>query len=85
LAICDFCGEFRAGACRLGLNTPKRMACRSFEPHVAGFCADRGDFVSAAQIVGMATHFEMKGAELRKVKAMAALEEKERAAAARAG
>jgi hypothetical protein len=82
VSICDFCDQYAAGDCRLGLNTPKRMSCRSFDPQVGGFCSDPADFVSATQIVGMALHFEMKGTELRKVKRMAAQHERDREAAA---
>jgi hypothetical protein len=83
LVICDFCDQMRAGECHLGLVAPKRMSCRSFDPQVASFCADPADFVSATQVVGMAIHFEIKGAELKKVKLMAAQEEEDRATAKR--
>lgn len=80
LRICDFCDQMRGGACRLGLDVPKRMSCREFDPQVEGFCADPADFVSAKQIVGMAVHFDMKGSELKKVKLMAARVEQDRTA-----
>ena len=74
MSICDFCAEFqKEGGCRLGLKLPTRMSCREFGPTLNGFCSDPNDFVDPRQIVGMATYFGMKGAELKKVKAMAAL------------
>jgi hypothetical protein len=73
LKVCDFCTHYRQdGSCRLGLNIPKAMGCRAFEPSFESFCSDPKDFVSAAQIVQMATFFGMKGSELKKVNLMAA-------------
>jgi hypothetical protein len=73
LKVCDFCTQYRRdGSCQLGLKIPKAMGCRAFEPSLESFCSDPKDFVSAAQIVQMATFFGMKGSELKKVNLMAA-------------
>jgi len=64
----------QSGECGLGLNIPKGMGCREFEPGIANFCSNPSDFVNPGQIVQMATFFGIKGAELKKVKAMAARE-----------
>ena len=63
------------GKCGLGLNIPKGMGCREFEPGMEKFCSDPKDFVSPRQIIEMATHFGIKGAELKKIKRMTAREE----------
>jgi hypothetical protein len=55
------------------LNLPKTMRCREFAPGVEKFCADPADFVGPHQIVEMAKFFGLTGAELKKVKAVAAL------------
>ena len=74
MSICDFCSEFETGGqCKLGLKLPKRMSCREFVPTLDKFCANPTDFVDPRQLVQMATYFGMKGPELRKVQAMAAL------------
>jgi hypothetical protein len=54
------------------------MSCHEFGPTLEKFCADAKDFVSERQIMGMATFFGMKGAELKKVKLMASREESAR-------
>ena len=75
MRICEFCIRFLPnGECALGLNIPKGMGCRDFEPGIEKFCSNPSDFVNAAQIVQMATYFGIKGAELKKVKSMAARE-----------
>jgi hypothetical protein len=79
LIVCDFCRQYQQdGRCRLGLNIPKAMGCREFDPSMERFCADPKDFVSPAQIVQMATFFGIKGRELRKVSLMVAREESAR-------
>ncbi|HEY5884056.1 MAG TPA: hypothetical protein VIT88_05180 [Pyrinomonadaceae bacterium] len=57
---------------------PKRMSCRAFEPAMDQFCSNPADFVDPKQIVQMASYFGMKGAELKKVQAMAALAQSNR-------
>ena len=80
MSICEFCLEFEAGEkCRLGLKVPKRMSCREFGPTLDKFCANPADFVDPRQLVQMASYFGMKGAELKKVQAMAALAQLNRA------
>lgn len=75
MVICELCiRQERDGGCDLGLNVPKRMACREFVPGIERFCADSNDFVSPSQIVEMATYFGVAKAELKKVKIMAAQE-----------
>jgi hypothetical protein len=82
MTICEFCIHYRAeGACGLGLNLPKRMGCRDFEPGLDKFCGNPNDFVSANQLVQMAAYFGIRGMEMKKVKLMAAQEEKIRASA----
>lgn len=77
MLICEFCLHYRQdGKCELGLNTPKTMSCREFSPSLAGFCSNPNDFVSSRQITTMAAFFGLKGTELKKVKLMAAREEK---------
>ena len=72
MIICEFCLQFsKSGECGLGLNRPRGMSCREFDPGVEKFCADPNDFVSAGQIIQMATFFGMKGTELKKVKLIA--------------
>ena len=79
MIVCDFCKYFRQdGTCYLGLKIPKAMSCREFRPELEKFCSDPKDFVDHAQIVQMATYFGMKGSELKKVKLMAAQEERAR-------
>jgi hypothetical protein len=79
MIVCDFCSLYRQdGKCELGLRIPKGMGCHSFGPVLANFCADPKDFVNPNQIIQMAAFFGMKGAELKKVKLMAAREESSR-------
>jgi len=77
MIICEFClqhlGDDR---CRLGLNTPKHMSCRDFDPGIEKFCSTPSDFVNSGQLIQMATYFGIKGKELKKVKLMAAEEER---------
>lgn len=80
MIICEFCLQYREdGRCTLGLNIPKRMSCREFDPSIDKFCADPSDFVSAGQIIQMATFFGVKGGEMKKIKLVASQEEKTRA------
>ncbi len=67
------------GQCALGLNIPKGMGCREFVPGIEKFCSDPSDFVSVSQIIQMATFFGIRGGEMKKVKLVAAYEEKSRA------
>lgn len=79
MIVCDFCTQYQQdGRCRLGLNIPKAMGCREFDPSMERFCSDPKDFVSPAQIVQMATFFGIKGRELKKVNLMVAREESAR-------
>ena len=76
MAICEFCSQFTdQGKCYLGLNLPKSMSCSMFEPGIEEFCSKPGEFANAGQIIQMATYFGIKGRELKKVRAMAAIEE----------
>ena len=76
MIVCEFCSHYAPdGRCKLGLNPPKGMSCREFEPGIEKFCADPRDFVSSNQIVEMATFFGFQKMELRKVKLMAAREQ----------
>ena len=75
MIICEFCLQYRRnGQCAFGLNIPRGMSCREFDPGVERFCANPNDFVGSAQIIQMATYFGMKGTELKKVKLIAARE-----------
>lgn len=77
MRICEFCLQYRNnGECAFGLNIPKGMGCREFDPGMEKFCADPKDFKSAGQIIEMATFFGIKGTELKKVKSIAKREEK---------
>ncbi|HWO02868.1 MAG TPA: hypothetical protein VNS63_26740 [Blastocatellia bacterium] len=77
MIICEFCLQFQKdGTCGYGLNIPKRMGCREFDPGIEKFCSNPNDFVSPSQITQMAGFFGMKGIELKKVKLMAAQAEK---------
>ena len=79
MIVCDFCSQYQQdGKCRLGLNIPKTMGCREFDPLMERFCSDPKDFVSAGQINQMAAFFGIKGRELKKVALMAAREESTR-------
>jgi len=85
MVICEFCIQYRAdGRCAFGLRIPKAMSCREFEPGIEKFCSDPADFVSATQIIQMASYFGVKGTELKKVTAMVTIETKARAKAAEA-
>lgn len=76
MIICEFCLERREdGQCGLGLKQPTRISCRDFEPGIEKFCANPSDFKSANQIIQMATFFEFKGKELKKIKEVAQHEE----------
>jgi hypothetical protein len=78
MKLCEFCDNVRpSGECRLDLTIPKRMSCRSFEPRLGHFCADPARSVNAREIVRMATFFDIKGAELEKIRMMATREERE--------
>jgi hypothetical protein len=78
--ICEFCLQYQSdGKCGYGLSIPPRMNCPQFDPGINKFCADPKDFVSSRQIIQMATFFEIKGRELKKIKHIAALEEDTRA------
>jgi hypothetical protein len=80
MLICEFCTQRKAdGECRLGLRIPKRMSCRDFDPSVDRFCSNPADFVNEAQLVRMAVYFDIKGVELKKVRAIASREEARRA------
>lgn|ERR1700754_1891973 len=77
MIICEFCLQHQEdGKCRFGLNLPKHMGCREFDPGIEKFCSKPGDFVNAGQLIQMATYFGIKGMELKKVKQMAAQEER---------
>lgn len=77
MIICEFCLQFQKdGTCGYGLNIPKRMGCREFDPGIEKFCSNPNDFVSPGQILQMAGFFGLKGIELKKVKLMAAQAEK---------
>lgn len=80
MIACEFCVLYQhhSGKCAIGFNIPKGMSCHSFSPGIAGFCSDPKDFVSLNQIIQMATFFGLKGTELKKVKLMAAREERAR-------
>jgi hypothetical protein len=72
MIVCEFCMRYKSdGSCGLGLNIPKRMGCREFDPGMEKFCSNPKDFVSPRQIIEMATRFGMKGMELKKIKLMA--------------
>ncbi len=77
MIVCDFCIQYQEdGKCGFGLNIPKHMSCREYNPGLEKFCSDPKDFVSASQLIQMAAYFGMKGMELKKVKLMASQEEK---------
>jgi hypothetical protein len=76
MIICEFCLHRREdGQCAMGLKLPTRISCREFEPGIEKFCANPSDFKSASQIIQMATFFEFKGKELKKIKQLALDEE----------
>ena len=77
MIVCEFCLHYKQdGNCKLGLNIPKGLSCREFEPGIEKFCSDPKDFVNQNQIVQMATFFGFQRMELKKIKVMAADEEK---------
>jgi hypothetical protein len=79
MLLCEFCVQYqKSGECRLGLNLPKRMSCREFEPSVERFCSNPSDFVSEAQLTQMAVFFDIKGPELKKIKSIASREKARR-------
>jgi hypothetical protein len=79
MIVCDFCSYYQQdGKCGFGLSIPKGMGCHGFGPSLAKFCADPKDFASPGQLIQMATFFGLKGTELKKVKLMAAREERAR-------
>lgn len=79
MIICEFCVQYQEdGQCRFGLNIPKHLGCREFNPGIEKFCSKPEDFVNADQLIQMAAFFGIKGMELKKVKQMAAQEEKEK-------
>jgi hypothetical protein len=79
MLVCDFCLQFKeSGECGLGLKIPKSMTCREFGPTLEKFCSNPNDFVDPRQILQMATHFGIKGPELKKIKLMAATAESDR-------
>lgn len=80
MTICEFCLQFRNGQCTFGLNLPKGMGCREFDPGMEKFCSEPKDFKNAIQIIQMATFFGIKGTELKKVKLIAKREEELRSA-----
>jgi hypothetical protein len=72
MIICDFCMlRSQEGECRAGLNTPKTMKCREFDPGIEKFCAKPTDFVSPTQITDMARFFGIEKTELKKVRIIA--------------
>lgn len=76
MIVCDFCTRYRQdGKCSFGLNIPKGMGCREFDPGMEKFCSNPKDFVNPRQIVEMAKFFGIKGMELKKVKLMATRED----------
>jgi hypothetical protein len=76
MIICEFCLQRKEdGACALGLKLPVRIGCREFDPGIEKFCANPSDFKGASQIIQMATFFEFKGKELKKIKEIAMQEE----------
>lgn len=82
MIICEFCVQYRPdGKCELGLNIPKQMGCREFDPGMEKFCSNPNDFVNPHQIKQMAQFFGIKGTELKKVQQMAARGEKARSKA----
>ena len=79
MIVCEFCRQYEPGGkCGLGLNIPKGMSCREFDPGIERFCSDPKDFVSSRQIIEMATYFGIRGMELKKIKLMTAREESNR-------
>ncbi len=76
MIICEFCLQRKEdGVCALGLKQPVRIGCREFDPGIEKFCDNPSDFKGASQIIQMATFFEFKGKELKKIKQIAMQEE----------
>jgi len=76
MIVCEFClHQSLAGTCKLGLNIPKGLSCREFQPGLEKFCADPKDFVNQNQIVQMASFFGFQKTELKKIRVMALQEE----------
>ena len=72
MTICEFCLlHSRESGCRLGLNIPKTMKCREFDPGMDRFCAEPADFVNPDQIIEMAKFFGLEKTELKKVRIIA--------------
>lgn len=79
MVVCEFCVRYKQdGECGLGLNIPKGMGCREFDPGMDKFCSDPKDYVSPRQIIEMASFFGIKGTEMKKIKLMAARQESAR-------
>jgi len=77
MIICEFCLHHQEdGRCQLGISLPRQMRCRDFDPGIEKFCSRPGDFVNSGQLIQMATYFGIKGNELKKIKLMAAQEER---------
>ena len=73
MIVCEFCMRYGSdGKCGFGLNIPRKMGCREFEPGLEKFCSNPKDFVSPRQIIEMASYFGIKGPELKKIKLMTA-------------
>jgi hypothetical protein len=82
MTICEFCVQFQKdGKCAFGLKLPRHMSCREFDPSIEKFCSDPSDFAGSGQIIQMATFFGIKGVELKKIKLIAAQEERSRSSA----
>lgn len=82
MIVCEFCLQHQEdGKCAFGLNIPKHMSCREFDPSIGKFCSNPSDFVSTDQIIQMSVFFGIKGAELKKIKVIAKREEKTRSTA----
>lgn len=83
MIVCEFCLQYQEdGKCAFGLNIPKQMSCREFDPGIGKFCSNPSDFVSTNQIIQMSVFFGIKGTELKKIKLIAKREEKIRSRAA---
>jgi len=79
MIVCEFCRHYQKAACRLGLNLPKAMSCREFDPSMEQFCSNPKDFVNPGQIIQMARFFRFQRTELKKITLMATEEERLRA------
>jgi len=77
MIVCEFCLHYTIGGkCDRGLDIPKGLSCREFDPGLEKFCSDPKDFVNQNQIIQMATFFGFQRMELKKIKGMEAREEK---------